>query len=38
MDILKIALAALLAERSVKNEKSSKDCEKTNQDKWKEKN
>ncbi len=32
MDILKIALATLLAERS-KNEKSSKDCEKTNQDK-----
>lgn len=38
MDILKIALAALLAERSVKDEKSSKDCEKTNQDKWKERN
>lgn len=37
MDILKIALAALLAERS-KNEKSSKDCKKTNQDKWKERN
>lgn len=32
MDILKIALAALLVERS-KNEKSSKDCEKTNKDK-----
>lgn len=27
MDILKIALATLLAERSVKNEKSSKDLE-----------
>ena len=33
MDILKIALAALLAERRVKDEKSSKDCEKTNQNK-----
>ena len=33
MDILKLALAAFLAERSVENEKSSKDCEKTNQDK-----
>ena len=33
MDILKLALAALLAERSVENEKSSKDCEKTNKDK-----
>ena len=33
MDILKIALATLLAERSVKDEKSSKDCEKTNQNK-----
>lgn len=33
MDILKIALAALLAERSVKNEKNSKDYEKTNKDK-----
>lgn len=33
MDILKMALATLLAERSVKNEKSSKDCEKTNKDK-----
>ena len=33
MDILKIALVALLAERSVKDEKSSKDCEKTNQNK-----
>ncbi len=33
MDILKIALATLLAERSVKNEKSSKDCKKTNKDK-----
>lgn len=33
MDILKLALAALLAERSVENEKSSKDYEKTNQDK-----
>ena len=38
MDILKIALVALLAERSVKDEKSSKDCEKTNQNKWKERN
>jgi len=37
MDILKLALTALLVERS-KNEKSSKDCEKTNQDKWKERN
>jgi len=36
MDILKIALATLLAERSVKNEKSSKDCKKTNKDKWRE--
>ena len=33
MDILKIALATLLAERSVKNEKSSKDCEKRNKEK-----
>lgn len=33
MDILKIALAALLAERSVENEESSKDCEKTNKNK-----
>lgn len=33
MNILKLALAILLAERSIKNEKSSKDCEKTNQDK-----
>ena len=33
MDILKIALATLLAERSVKNEKSSKDCEKINEKK-----
>lgn len=33
MDILKIALATLLAERSVKNEKSSKDCKKTNKHK-----
>ncbi|EHO79277.1 hypothetical protein HMPREF9942_00280 [Fusobacterium animalis F0419] len=33
MDILKLALAALLAERSVENEEGSKDCEKTNQDK-----
>ena len=33
MDILKITLATLLAERSIKNEKSSKDCEKTNKDK-----
>jgi hypothetical protein len=33
MDILKLALAALLAERSVENEESSKDCEKTNKDK-----
>ena len=33
MEILKIALATLLAERSVKNEKSSKDCKKTNKDK-----
>ena len=32
MDILKLASTVLLAERS-KNEKSSKDCEKTNQDK-----
>ena len=38
MEILKIALATLLAERSVKNEKSSKDCKKTNKDKWKERN
>lgn len=33
MDILKLALATLLVERSIKNEKSSKDCEKTNKDK-----
>lgn len=33
MDILKLALAALLAERNVENEESSKDCEKTNKDK-----
>ena len=33
MAILKLALAALLAERSVENEESSKDCEKTNKDK-----
>ena len=33
MDTLKIALATLLAERSFKNEKSSKDCKKTNKDK-----
>ena len=33
MDILKLTLAALLAERSVENEESSKDCEKTNKDK-----
>lgn len=33
MNILKLALATLLAERSIKNEKSSKDCEKTNKDK-----
>ena len=33
MDILKLALAALLAERSVENEESSKDYEKTNKDK-----
>ena len=33
MDILKLALAALLAERSVENEESTKDCEKTNKDK-----
>ena len=33
MDILKLALAALLAERSVENEESSKDCDKTNKDK-----
>ena len=33
MDILKLALAALLAERSVENEESSKDCEKTNKNK-----
>lgn len=32
MDILKLALTVLLAERS-KNEKSSKNYEKTNQDK-----
>ena len=38
MNILKLALATLLAERSIKNEKSSKDCEKTNKDKWKERN
>ena len=33
MDILKLALAALLAERSVENEENSKDCEKTNKNK-----
>ena len=33
MNILKLALATLLAERSIKNEKSSKNYEKTNQDK-----
>ena len=33
MDILKIALAALLAERSVGDEESSKVSEKTSQDK-----
>ena len=33
MDILKLALAALLAERSVENAESSKDCEKTNKNK-----
>lgn len=33
MDILKLALAALLAERSVGNEENQKDREKTSQDK-----
>ena len=33
MDILKLALAALLAERSVENEENQKDREKTSQDK-----